>query len=206
MFPECNRSQQVYVLLTVQHPVTTLGKWPTWWAITLYNTFTIIIIIYMFRAALCSSSGGQIVLIQHLVSSHSVGGRSVCRLRCNVWNLHTGRSLTRCYINTCTDWPPDDQHKVARNMYRKIIKINVLYRVNVHQVGHLSRLVHRKFWHNLLGYNRTAWCNFTAYIGLYLSLNIIYLQTCLYFNLNVNKNEFWAWLKQLTFPSLGVVA
>jgi hypothetical protein len=40
-----------------------------------YNKF--IIFIYMFRALLCSSSGGQIVLIQHLVSSLSVGGRPV---------------------------------------------------------------------------------------------------------------------------------
>jgi len=54
-----------YVLLTV-HPGTTLGKWPTWCAITLHTTF-IIIIHYMFRANLCSSSGGQFVLIQHLV-------------------------------------------------------------------------------------------------------------------------------------------
>jgi len=43
-----------------------LGKWPTWCTITLYKTF-IIIILYMFRATLCSSSGGRIVLIQHLV-------------------------------------------------------------------------------------------------------------------------------------------
>ena len=35
----------------------------------------------MFRAVLCSSSGGQIVLLQHLVSSLSVKGRTVCRLR-----------------------------------------------------------------------------------------------------------------------------
>jgi len=35
----------------------------------------------MFRAVLCSSSGGQIVLLQHLVSSVSVNGRTVCRLR-----------------------------------------------------------------------------------------------------------------------------
>jgi len=33
---------------------------------TLYKTF-IILIPYMFRATLCSLSGGQIVLIQHLV-------------------------------------------------------------------------------------------------------------------------------------------
>ena len=47
-------------------PAITLGKWPTWCIITLYKTF-IIIILYMFRATLCSSSGGRIVLIQHLV-------------------------------------------------------------------------------------------------------------------------------------------
>jgi len=44
----------------------TLGKWPNWCTITLYNTF-IIIILYMFRATLCSSSGGQIVFTQHLI-------------------------------------------------------------------------------------------------------------------------------------------
>ena len=32
-----------------------------------FNTFTVFL--YMFRALLCSSSGGQIVLVQHLVSS-----------------------------------------------------------------------------------------------------------------------------------------
>ena len=45
---------------------TTLSKWPTWCTITLYKTF-IIIILYMFRATLRSSSGGRIVLIQRLV-------------------------------------------------------------------------------------------------------------------------------------------
>jgi len=35
----------------------------------------------MFRAVLCSSSGGQIVLLQHLVWSLSVKGRTVRRLR-----------------------------------------------------------------------------------------------------------------------------
>jgi hypothetical protein len=47
----------------------------------IFNTF--IIILYMFRAISCSSSGGQIVLIQHLVSSLSVSDRSVHRLRKN---------------------------------------------------------------------------------------------------------------------------
>jgi len=31
----------------------------------------------MFRPLMCSSSGGQICIIQHLVQSHSVGGRPV---------------------------------------------------------------------------------------------------------------------------------
>jgi len=35
----------------------------------------------MFRAILCSSSGGHIVLLQHLVSSLSVSSRTVHRLR-----------------------------------------------------------------------------------------------------------------------------
>jgi len=48
------------------------------------NTF--ITILYMFRAISCSSSGGQIVLIQHLVSSLSVSDHPVHRC--------TGRSLT----------------------------------------------------------------------------------------------------------------
>ena len=54
------------------------SKWPTWRTIPLfYNTF--ITVLYMFRATSCSSSGGQIVLIQHLVSSLSVSGRPVHR-------------------------------------------------------------------------------------------------------------------------------
>ena len=43
-----------------------------------YNKF--IIFLYMFRALVCSSSGGQNSIIQHLVSSLSVGGRPVHRL------------------------------------------------------------------------------------------------------------------------------
>jgi len=51
---------------------------------------------YMFRAISCSSSGGKIVLRQHLVSSLSVSDRPVHRLRNNEFflNLCIGRSLT----------------------------------------------------------------------------------------------------------------
>jgi len=45
---------------------------------------------------------------------------------------------TRCCINTIRH--PDDEHSVARNMW-KIIIINILYKVIVHQVGHLPRVV-----------------------------------------------------------------
>jgi heterodisulfide reductase subunit B len=37
----------------------------------------------MFRASTCPSSGGQIVLSQHQVSSLSVNGCTVCRMRAN---------------------------------------------------------------------------------------------------------------------------
>ena len=66
----------------------------------------------MFRAVSCSSSGGQMVLIQHLVSSLSVSDRPV-------HNLCIGRSLTdsddtKCCINTI--WRPKDEQDIAWNM------------------------------------------------------------------------------------------
>ena len=42
----------------------------------------------MFRAVPYSSSGGQIVLLQPLVSSRSVNGRTVCRLRADCGILY----------------------------------------------------------------------------------------------------------------------
>jgi hypothetical protein len=47
----------------------------------IFNTFITILYMYMFRAISCSSSGGQIVLMQHLVSSLSVSDSPVHRLR-----------------------------------------------------------------------------------------------------------------------------
>jgi hypothetical protein len=77
-----------------------------------YNKF--IIFLYMFRALLCSSSGGQIILIQHLVSSHSVGDRPDGR-------PPTESDDTRCCINTIL--PPDDEHNSAGNMYRNTMNL-----------------------------------------------------------------------------------
>jgi len=46
-------------------------------------------------STICSSSGGQKLYMQHLVSSHSVGGRPVHRLR---EDLCTGRPPTSVMI------------------------------------------------------------------------------------------------------------
>jgi hypothetical protein len=43
----------------------------------IFNTFITILYMYMFRAISCLSSGGQIILTLHLVSSLSVSNRSV---------------------------------------------------------------------------------------------------------------------------------
>jgi hypothetical protein len=59
---------------------------------------TYITILYMFRTISCSSSGGQILLIQHLLSSLSVSERPVHRF---FLNLCTGRSLTESVDTRC---------------------------------------------------------------------------------------------------------
>jgi len=77
----------------------------------------------MFRAVPCSSSGGQIVLLQPLVSSPSVNGRTVCRLRADCsppsTGLLYGRDDIRCCSNTIC--PPEDEHSTGRNMLRIIM-------------------------------------------------------------------------------------
>ena len=79
----------------------------------------------MFRALTCPSSGGQIVFSQHLVSSLSVNGCTVHRLRaesalnrCTV-QLFTENDDTRCCENTIC--PPEDGHVNARKMSRIVL-------------------------------------------------------------------------------------
>jgi hypothetical protein len=55
----------------------------------IFNTFITILYMYKFRAIFCSSSGGQFVQIQHLVSSLSVSDRPVHRLR----KMHGQRNI-----------------------------------------------------------------------------------------------------------------
>ena len=57
---------------------------------TLQQYVCYITILNMFRAVPCSSSGGQTVLLQHLVSSLSVNGRIIRRLIADCSPLSTG--------------------------------------------------------------------------------------------------------------------
>ena len=57
----------------------------------------------MFRAVLCSSSGGQIGLLQHLVSSLSVNGRTVGRLRMDCSPFSTSLLYSRLQRVTIPD-------------------------------------------------------------------------------------------------------
>jgi len=68
-----------------------------------FNAF--IILLYMFRALICFSSEGKTLLVQHLLSSLSLGDCSVHRLRESCRNLCTEQSPkdsddTRCCTNT----------------------------------------------------------------------------------------------------------
>jgi hypothetical protein len=71
----------------------------------------LIIIIDMFRALTCPSSGGQTVLSHHLLSSLYV-------------QPFTESDDTRCCDNTVC--PPEDGHVNARNMSRIIINIHIV--------------------------------------------------------------------------------
>jgi len=71
-----------------------------------YQYVCYITILDIFRASTCPSSGGQIVLSQHLVSSLSV-------------QYSTESDDTRCCDNTIC--PPEDGHIDARNMSRIVM-------------------------------------------------------------------------------------
>ena len=67
-----------------------------------YNSIYYIITLDMFRAIPCSSSGGQIVWLQHLVSSLSVSSYSVHRLRadCNIYYYRINKLCIKLVIET----------------------------------------------------------------------------------------------------------
>jgi len=81
------------------------------------NSFTSVL--YMFRAALCSSSGESIYQYDIWYMSLCVGDRVVCRFICPIQTCipHSyphRATYTRCRIDTIDS--PDDEHKAARNM------------------------------------------------------------------------------------------
>jgi len=51
-----------------------------------------VILLYIFRAQTCSSSGGQNCITQHLALSHSAGGRPM-HTTCALLNYSTGEKL-----------------------------------------------------------------------------------------------------------------
>jgi hypothetical protein len=85
--------------------------------IVMHNSFILywyiyyIIVLDMFRAILCSSSGGQIVLLQHLVSSLSVSSHTVSRLSADCSRLSTG-TLHGCLrrVTIPDDWRYSSLH------------------------------------------------------------------------------------------------
>jgi len=72
----------------------------------------------MFRAVPCSSSGGQIVLLQPLVSSLFVNSRIAALNRYTV-RLFTESDDTRGCNNTIS--PPEDEQGTARNILKIIM-------------------------------------------------------------------------------------
>jgi len=116
--------------LNWHHPHAAKTLWPFANDLFMHNSFILqqyvcyIRILYMFRAAPCSSSGGKILLllVQPLVSSLSVNSRTVCRLR--ALNMHTVRLFTEsddtrgCSNKIC---PPEDEQGAARNMLRIVM-------------------------------------------------------------------------------------
>jgi len=78
----------------------------------------------MFRALICPSSGRQIVLSQHPLSSLSVNGCTVCQMRAVCSIRHTVQPFTESDDNGCYGNKiclPEDGHINARNMSRIIM-------------------------------------------------------------------------------------
>ena len=72
----------------------------------------------MFRALTCPSSGGQIVLSQHLVSSLSVTAAQSALIRHTVQPFTESDDTRFCDNTNC---PPEDGHVDARNTSRIVM-------------------------------------------------------------------------------------
>jgi len=86
-----NKTSRLFQITNLMHNSFILQKY------VCYTT-----ILNMFRAAPCSSSGGQIVLLQPLVSSPSVNSRTVCRLRADCSVCTHASQVTNAAITLTT--------------------------------------------------------------------------------------------------------
>jgi hypothetical protein len=68
----------------------------------IFNIFITILYMYTFRAISCSSSGGQMVLIQHLVLSLSVSDRPVHTIPDAVLIQFDLLRMSKILLETCT--------------------------------------------------------------------------------------------------------
>jgi hypothetical protein len=66
----------------------------------IFNTFITVLYMYMFRAISCSSSGGQIVLTQHLVSSLTHTESNNTRFCINLFKDKAKRALFKDPVRT----------------------------------------------------------------------------------------------------------
>jgi hypothetical protein len=95
-----NVSTRFYILLSV-HLVMILGKWPTWRTFLFY---VFISILYMFRAASCSSSGESTVSIQHLAYVTLCRWPFRVQVAKDLSDLHTKQSPTQSDICQMLYW------------------------------------------------------------------------------------------------------
>jgi hypothetical protein len=92
----------------------------------------------MFRVILCSSSGGQIVLLQHLVSSLSVSSHSVHRLRAD-WSP---------WWRPATDHLTHDTTHYSHSMYTTPGVITVFHVIDIQTVSFITAPSTASLWHS----------------------------------------------------------
>jgi len=106
---------------------------------------------YMFRVAMCPSSGELIVSIRHLVYvtlyTWPFGVQVSCTLNGHLYRV----TYTRCRIDTINS--PDDGHMAARNMYR--IEINIYEKKIVREVGYLQGIIWVLLYIHRIRHNQT---------------------------------------------------
>jgi hypothetical protein len=104
-----------------------------------FVSYVFISILYMFRAALCSSSGESIVSIQYLVCVTLFGWPSSVQVGKEISDLHTRRSCTQSDIYQMLYWYNWFSWWWVRSCSKHVEKWNKCIRI-VRQVGYLRDL------------------------------------------------------------------